>query len=204
MRKTKAEADKTKQALIKSAWHILSQKGYAAARLSDIANDAGVTRGAIYWHFGNKENLLIELIKERADSYFKVISEVFDKEITPLEKINEILVSLAIKIESDDQFKAEDIMMIHREDIKGKFRPINKYIQQKATEYSALLARIIMEGQQKGEIRKGVNPQHFVLLLFIFMGGLAKLSLRRHAPPIAIPDSAELVDLFLKGITADQ
>ena len=173
-------------------------------RLVRFAKDAGVTRGAIYWHFGNKENLLIELVKERADSYFTVISEVFEKEITPLEKINAILVNLTRKMESDDQFKTEDIMMIHRADIKGRFRPINEYIQQRATEYSKLLARIIIEGQQKGEIRSEVEPQHIVSLLFVFIGGFAKLKMRRHAPSLDRPDSAELVDLFLKGITAHQ
>ena len=45
MRRTKAEADKTRQDLIRSAWHIFSHKGYAETRLSDIAKEAGVTRG---------------------------------------------------------------------------------------------------------------------------------------------------------------
>lgn len=188
---------------MKSAWHILSQKGYAAARLSDIAKDAGVTRGAIYWHFGNKENLLIELVKERADSYFVIISEIYEKEMTPLEKINAILVNLSKKMERDDQFKTEDIVMIHRPEIKRRLRPINEYIQKRAAKYSELLAQIIADGQQKGEIRRQIDPQHVVSLLFIFIGGFAKLKKARHAPVFEKIDAAEMVELFLKGIKAD-
>ena len=203
MRRTKAEADKTRQALINSAWRIFSQKGYAETRLSDIAKDAGVTRGAIYWHFGNKENLLISLFKERADSYFTIIADVLEKNLNPFEKIKMILVKVITKMESDDQFKAEEILALRRADDHGKFQQIHDYIQQRTKKHSELLFRIIIEGQKRGEIRKGIDPQNIVSLFFIFIGGFAKLKLQRSASPYVIPDLEELVDLFLTGIKAD-
>ena len=203
MRRTKAEADKTRQDLISSAWRIFSQKGYAETRLSDIAKEAGVTRGAIYWHFGNKENLLISLFKERADSYFTIIADALERNLDPLEKIKTILVNVIKKMESDDQFKAEEILALRRADDQGKFQQIHEYIKHRTEKHSELLFRIIVEGQKRGEIRKGVNPKNMVSLFFIFIGGFAKLKMKRGASPFVIPDLEELVDLFLMGIKAD-
>jgi len=204
MRRTKTEAEKTRQDLMRSAWHIFSQKGYVETRLSDIAKEAGVTRGAIYWHFGNKENLLISLFKDRADSYFTIISGILASDSSPLEKIKAILVNIIRKMETDDQIKAEEILMLRRADDQGRFRQIHDYIKQRTEKHFELLFRIIVEGQERGEIRKGVDPQHIVSLLFVFIGGFAKLEMRRHAPPFEVPDSAELVDLFLMGIRAEE
>lgn len=203
MRRTKAEADKTRQALISSAWRIFSLKGYAETRLSDIAKEAGVTRGAIYWHFGNKENLLISLFKERADSYFTIISDALEKNLNPFEKIKTILVNVIKKMEIDDQFMAEEILAMRRADDQAKFHQIHDYIKQRTEKHTELLYRIIVEGQKRGEIKKGVDPQHVVALFFVFIGGFAKLRLQRGASPFVIPDLEELVDLFLMGIKAE-
>lgn len=57
-RKTKEEAQETRNAILEAAVRVFAIKGVARASLDDIAREAGVTRGAIYWHFANKTDLL--------------------------------------------------------------------------------------------------------------------------------------------------
>ena len=57
MRKTKAEAQKTRQQLLRAALDTFYLRGVGRASLHEIAQAAGVTRGALYWHFKNKEDL---------------------------------------------------------------------------------------------------------------------------------------------------
>lgn len=57
-RKTKEEAQKTREAIIDAAVRVFSIQGVSGSTLTDIAREAGVTRGAIYWHFKNKDDLL--------------------------------------------------------------------------------------------------------------------------------------------------
>jgi len=57
-RKTKEEAQETRNAILDAAVRVFAVTGVAHASLSDIAQEAGVTRGAIYWHFTNKADLL--------------------------------------------------------------------------------------------------------------------------------------------------
>ena len=63
MRKTKTEALKTREDLILTALDTFDKKGVAHASLNEIAQTAGVTRGALYWHFKNKEDLFEALFQ---------------------------------------------------------------------------------------------------------------------------------------------
>jgi len=56
-RKTKEDAQKTRQQLIEAAITQFSTRGVASTTLTDVADAAGVTRGAIYWHFASKSEL---------------------------------------------------------------------------------------------------------------------------------------------------
>ncbi|MFJ4192501.1 TetR family transcriptional regulator [Pseudomonas sp. NPDC089534] len=65
MRRCKAEVERTRQRLLDAAEQVFSDRGYAVARLEDIADVAGLTRGSIYWHYDGKPELL-EAVIDRA------------------------------------------------------------------------------------------------------------------------------------------
>lgn len=63
-RRTKAEAEETRRRLLDVAERIFHAKGVAATSLEEIASEAGVTRGAVYWHFANKADLFMALFED--------------------------------------------------------------------------------------------------------------------------------------------
>ncbi|MBD8164291.1 multidrug efflux transporter transcriptional repressor AcrR [Erwinia persicina] len=60
-RNTKQQAQETRNHIIDAAIERFSEYGVSKTSLADIASSAGVTRGAIYWHFKNKTDLLNEI-----------------------------------------------------------------------------------------------------------------------------------------------
>ena len=60
-RKTKQQALETRQHILDVAMRLFSTHGVSKTSLADIAQAAGVTRGAIYWHFKNKSDLFGEI-----------------------------------------------------------------------------------------------------------------------------------------------
>ena len=60
-RKTKQQALETRQHILDVALRLFSQQGVSSTSLAAIAKAAGVTRGAIYWHFKNKSDLFNEI-----------------------------------------------------------------------------------------------------------------------------------------------
>ncbi len=61
MRRTKADAEATRQKILSAAERVFYEKGVSNTTLEEIAKAAGVTRGAIYWHFANKTDLFLAL-----------------------------------------------------------------------------------------------------------------------------------------------
>ena len=75
-RKTKQEAENTRNAILNAATQVLLMRGIARTHIDDIAREAGLTRGAIYWHFANKADLLNTLWEElinKNDFLFQVM-----------------------------------------------------------------------------------------------------------------------------------
>ena len=56
MKRCKQDAEKTKSQLIDAACEVFYREGVARATLEQIAREAGVTRGALYWHFNNAQH----------------------------------------------------------------------------------------------------------------------------------------------------
>ena len=77
MRRTKAQAQETRERLMQAALDVFHQRGVARASLHEIAQAAGVTRGALYWHFKNKEDLFDALFAR----IFDVVSNQLEADI---------------------------------------------------------------------------------------------------------------------------
>ena len=72
VRRTKEEALETRNRILDAAEHVFYEKGVSRTSLADIAQAAGVTRGAIYWHFENKGD---------------VFTAMFDRVVLPLDEL---------------------------------------------------------------------------------------------------------------------
>lgn len=97
VRRTKEEAEQTRGLILAAARRCFHARGVSATSLEHIAQEAGVTRGAIYWHFANKEELFkamcdeVELpLIDRTD--FTLLQ---DKATEPLQRLRNFMVELA-------------------------------------------------------------------------------------------------------------
>ena len=68
-RKTKEEAQETRQRILDAAERVFQMQGVSRTSLAHIADAAGVTRGAIYWHFRNKADLVLHCFSGRFIRY---------------------------------------------------------------------------------------------------------------------------------------
>jgi AcrR family transcriptional regulator len=59
-----ARRARTREALLEAAARVYARRGFAGATLEEVAAEAGFTKGAVYAHFGSKENLLLALVEE--------------------------------------------------------------------------------------------------------------------------------------------
>ena len=91
MRKTKEEALKTRSRVLQSAMKVFLAKGYSQTSLTDIAKAAGYTRGAVYWHFEDKSEILETLISKFHDRFLNIQAKILPSALNPLQKVIEII-----------------------------------------------------------------------------------------------------------------
>lgn len=88
MSKKIEQAEKTKASILDAAIEVFYQKGYMKATLEDIAKEANVTRGAIYWSFKNKQDIFKTLHENLYQNVMQIISESLkgDKSLANLQE----------------------------------------------------------------------------------------------------------------------
>ena len=67
-RAARAEGREARNELLTAALRVFARRGYREAGVDEIAAEAGYSKGALYWHFSGKEELLLTLLEERIDT----------------------------------------------------------------------------------------------------------------------------------------
>src|SRR5680860_10222 len=67
-RAARAQGREGRDELLSAALRVFARRGYRQAGVDEIAAAAGYSKGALYWHFSGKEDLLLALIEERIDA----------------------------------------------------------------------------------------------------------------------------------------
>lgn len=67
-RAARARGREPREELLTAALQVFARRGYRDARVDEIAEEAGYSKGALYWHFSGKEELLTALLEERIDA----------------------------------------------------------------------------------------------------------------------------------------
>ena len=87
MRRTKSQSEETRQRILDAAETVFIDIGVSKASLERIAAEAGVTRGAIYWHFANKQELLTAIFARVYDLHVAILARSFEDAADPLQVV---------------------------------------------------------------------------------------------------------------------
>ena len=106
-RRTKEDALATREALLDAAELVFEQRGVSRTSLSDIAKAAGVTRGAVYWHFKDKADLftaMMDRVVLPLDESMARLAEVErDPLVQLLERVHEAVAMVPVKDPARDR-----------------------------------------------------------------------------------------------------
>lgn len=102
VKKTKEEALETRNMLLDTAELVFNKKGVSGTTLADIASAAGMTRGAIYWHFKNKADLFDAMCdRVRLPLEAMAAASAGDQVSDPLGELRNTLDYLFLKVSTD-------------------------------------------------------------------------------------------------------
>ncbi|TCP29786.1 TetR family transcriptional regulator [Scopulibacillus darangshiensis] len=151
--------EKKKAAIKNGAFSLFAERGVKDVKIEDIAATAGVSQVTIYNHFGSKENLLSEVIKEYIlEKYEEFKAMLLDKK-TFKEKIEAIIF---MKIEA---------ARLHPDTIAAMLKEsnLNAFLQQFQEErFIPLLIDMFDEAQKNGEVNPAISNEMLLFYLDIF------------------------------------
>jgi TetR/AcrR family acrAB operon transcriptional repressor len=200
MRRTKEEAEITKQNLLKAALEVFSRKGYAATRVEDIAKQANVTTGAIYHHFGGKGELYIALIEDSSARANQLAFDIYEEGGTSAAILRRLLVRMFEFAEEDEEYRAVLELFLNTSDVSPELAQINQQILEGRRGLVQFLTDLIQNGLDEGDFQAWVSPENTALALLGFMNGMGLIWLQ-DPEFFSIKERAEdLVDSFLSGI----
>jgi len=204
MRRTREEAEATRLAIMEKGLELFSEQGVAVTRLSDIAREAGFTRGAIYWHFKNKWDLF-EAICEYYSQPFKQLSDasLSDQEQDPLGKLRQLLVGLLSKIECDPSFRRMMVMFI-RESAGICVGEISDPVAQFMQYQHRRRLSVIRNAIKRGQLPASIDPEAASWLIKAMVDGYITSWLQR-SDYFSISSNADVfVDTVIASLSALQ
>lgn len=200
MRRTKEEAIQTKEKLLDAALDVFLAKGYSATTLQDIADYAGLTRGAVYWHFKGKEDIYKELYERVHRLDMAVFDEVAGLELAPFEKLRELVHAIIRNVYLNERYS--DYLELTTFKIEyTEFEAINA---EKTDTYS--YAVVVMESLAQGAIEEGViadkvPPAQVAKTLLLFIIGVCRLKFTAPDLYATADDTLAIVDNYLDSLT---
>lgn len=179
VRKTKEDTEKTHKDLIDAARQVFHQCGVSRSTLEKIAKAAGVTRGAVYWHFKDKaalffamrEDVFIPMV-ERTDSFlFSVAYE------NPLDAIEASLKEFFRVLEDCSVVREVFEIMISRCEYVDEFASVQEEVGRPAHEFLRKIESVYQRAAEKGMLREGLDPTQAARDTWAFTSGILHLLL---------------------------
>lgn len=174
VRKTKEEAEITRQQIIDAARLVFHENGVSRSSLEKVAHAAGVTRGAVYWHFADKAELFKALRESGSAPLVARIDPILLDETTPdpLDAIEQALLTFFQVLEEDAEVRQLFEIMALRCEYVGEFAAVREEVNQPAAEFFRKVEIAYRRAAERGTLRPGLDAQLAALDTFTFTGGL--------------------------------
>lgn len=177
----------TKTKILESAERVFAKYGYDGATLDQVSLDAGMTKGAVYWHFTSKSDLFLALTEKRLKELLAeltVETSTILKSSSPQETLREVLKAQFASCEQENNDKP----LLLFEFISKRREP---EIREKLdTTFSALLAgtsQVLKNYQEKGLVSNQVDSESLSVTFHALMNGIVLMWL---LSPKSVPLSA--------------
>ena len=174
MRRTKEDAEQTRKAILASAMDMFYEKGYSKTTFDEIAKRIGLTKGAVYWYFRNKPDIVAALINDFAEMYLANIREyVANNNPVSFESIIGMELLNNKQIREDPQFyKFLFFVSCQMEWSEAIINKIQPSVEQTKQVTRSLFIDALQTLQKENKIRKDVDIIKICEILMTMYGGM--------------------------------
>jgi AcrR family transcriptional regulator len=198
-RSARSEPHDARRELLSAAAEVFSSRGYHQASIDDVAELAGYSKGAVYWHFAGKDDLFLALIEEHVDRPTREMVELLesapaDRDMAPeaSRRFAEVLTAQRDWLLLDNEYW---LRAMRDPELRRRYAERQRELR---TALGVALARRM---ETLGGEPLAVDPERIAGAFMALIVGLAQQAL---VDPEAVPDDllGETILLIYKGLTA--
>jgi TetR/AcrR family acrAB operon transcriptional repressor len=173
VRKTKAEAEATRREIIEAARAVFHECGVSRSSLEKVAQAAGVTRGAIYWHFSNKAALFYAMREHSFEHLDPVEALLVAADIdNPLDAIERSLLEFIAILGSNAKVRETFEIMSLRCEYVDEFAEVLYEVNKPCGDFLVKLKTVYAAAAAKGYLRSDLDPEAMAYDTVTFTSGL--------------------------------
>lgn len=201
VRRTKDEAVETRNQILDAAERVFSARGVSRTSLSDIAEAASVTRGAIYWHFKDKADLFCEMVARvtmpMEDAPCRINPAL---EGDPLTAVRAMLTGILQRTSGDVQARRVFHIVFHKCEYVDEMAPVWKRFSEMQAGCLSRLEQGLARARELGQVPADLDVRRTAMGLHALVDGLIS---NWAIDPESMPpekDAGLVIDVFLDGI----
>ena len=175
VKKTKEEALETRNHLLDTAEAVFYIKGVSQTTLADIASSAGMTRGAIYWHFKNKTDLFNAMC-DRVTLPLETMTDAVtsDELADPLGGLRETARYLFHHVATDIHFQRVFDILFNKCEFVEDLGPVMDRDERVRDEFQSRFERVFINAKKRGQLPATLNHRLAVISYQSFVKGMLR------------------------------
>ncbi|MFC0710074.1 TetR family transcriptional regulator [Azorhizophilus paspali] len=202
MRRTKADAEKTRENILATAERLFLRNGVAHTSLEQIARASGVTRGAVYWHFQNKSHLLNEILDQVRPRPEQIAERLnAPAQAYPLQNLRDLLVEIMADLAVNEQERNILTILLMRCEFTDELSDAQERHTNFINQFIALSEEQFERERQR--LRPGISPPLAARLLHATLVGMLSDGLRDPGLFDLQIEAPVMIDALFSGLLCD-
>jgi TetR/AcrR family transcriptional repressor of nem operon len=170
-----SKGDLTRQRIIEKSMQLFSVKGYFNTSITDIVKETGLTKGGLYGHFRNKEEIWYAVYHECVRIWKKVVFHGLKDISDPLERINRLTENSLKNYLGAEVFQGGCLFFNSLVDLAGQSPTMSNYVLEGFKGFIELLRLWLAEAHQQGLLQDGLDHRGIADFIVVALNGAAPL-----------------------------
>lgn len=195
-----SKGELTRQHIIDKSMQLLSVQGYFNTSIAGIIKATGLTKGGLYGHFRNKEEIWYAVYGECVRIWKGIVFQGVRDIADPLARLERVIDNSLKNYLGGGVFEGGCFLFNSLVELAGQSSAMSDHVLKGFRDFAALLRQWLEEAQQQGRLRDGLNPDEIADFLVISLNGAAPLYAASRDPAIWQHTLAQL-HLYIKCLS---
>jgi TetR/AcrR family acrAB operon transcriptional repressor len=205
VRRTKQDALGTRNLILDTAELVFERRGVSRTSLNEIAQAAGLTRGAIYWHFEDKADLFNAMMQRVVLPMEEAVTRSGSKELAdPVEYVRQTFIDALRKTVKDPQVRRVFEIATHKVEYVDELKAVRDRHLAVRNNCMAHVARRITLAMGRGSLRRRVPARAAALGLHALIDGLIQNWMLDPKAFDLVRVGTQVIDTYLAGLAMEE